>query len=198
MLRTACCTHLGRTGRGAARRHRGERHKREQQQSNLNGHCASLSSTAANHLTVPPRLQAGTVVFVCRCVLHAQAPNSKNTTEGCAAASEYTPSTAPRGRPHLHAGQVSRREAASDVGLRAAATTPQPVAQPSRASAARLPDNLRERLERGRGLGQVPLEPPHRRLLVLRRPALGVEVDELQRVLERQVRELARCIFGHP
>ena len=34
--------------------------------------------------------------------------------------------------------------------------------------------------------------------LVLRRPALGVEVDELERVLERQVRELASCVLGEP
>jgi hypothetical protein len=31
----------------------------------------------------------------------------------------------------------------------------------------------------------VTLKPPQRRLLVLRRSALGVQTDELQRVLER-------------
>jgi len=36
-----------------------------------------------------------------------------------------------------------------------------------------------------RALSQIPLEPPHRCTLVLRRSALRVEMDELQRVLER-------------
>ena len=40
-------------------------------------------------------------------------------------------------------------------------------------------------------LGQVPLEPPHRRRLELRRSALGVEMEELQCVFERQVREFS-------
>ena len=44
--------------------------------------------------------------------------------------------------------------------------------------------DLREVLEPGRALGQVPLEPPHRRPLVLRRTTLRVEVDELQEIFE--------------
>ena len=57
--------------------------------------------------------------------------------------------------------------------------------------------DLREVLEPGPGFRQIPLEPPHRRLLVLRRSALGVEVDELC-VLERQVRTLASGVVGKP
>ena len=49
------------------------------------------------------------------------------------------------------------------------------------------PSDLREVLEPRRALSQVPLEPAQRRLLVLRRAALGVEVDELQRILERRL-----------
>jgi hypothetical protein len=38
-----------------------------------------------------------------------------------------------------------------------------------------------------RALDEIPLEPPHRGSLELRRPALGVEPDELQRLFEREV-----------
>jgi len=51
--------------------------------------------------------------------------------------------------------------------------------------------DLREVLESGRALGQVPLEPPQSCSLELRRSALRIEVDELEGVLERKVRELA-------
>jgi hypothetical protein len=47
--------------------------------------------------------------------------------------------------------------------------------------------DLREMLKPGRPLCQVTLEPPQRRTLVLRRSALGVEVDELQRILQREI-----------
>jgi hypothetical protein len=57
---------------------------------------------------------------------------------------------------------------------------------------------LGEVLERRRLLGDVSLQPPHRRLLVLRRPALGIQVDELQKVRERQVREVAGGVLGQP
>jgi hypothetical protein len=40
-------------------------------------------------------------------------------------------------------------------------------------------------------LGEIPLEPAQRRLLILRRTALGVEMHELECVLEQEVRELA-------
>ena len=53
-------------------------------------------------------------------------------------------------------------------------------------------------LQPRRAFGQVTLEPPHRRLLALRRPALGVHVDELERVLERQIREFASSVLSQP
>ena len=40
-------------------------------------------------------------------------------------------------------------------------------------------------------LGEIPLDPAQRRLLILRRTALGVEMHELECVLEQKVRELA-------
>src|SRR5688572_17568816 len=49
-----------------------------------------------------------------------------------------------------------------------------------------------------RAFGQVANEPAPRRGLELRRPSFRVEMDELQCVPERQVRELACRIFGHP
>jgi hypothetical protein len=58
--------------------------------------------------------------------------------------------------------------------------------------------DLREVPKPGGPLGQVPLEPPHRRPLVLRRSTLRVEVDELQEVVEWEVRKLTRCVLGHP
>ena len=45
---------------------------------------------------------------------------------------------------------------------------------------------------------EVPPEPAQRRLLILRRPTLSIEMHELQRVLERQVRELASCVLCQP
>jgi hypothetical protein len=47
-------------------------------------------------------------------------------------------------------------------------------------------------------LAEVPLEPAKRSLLVLRRSALGVEVDKLEEIFKRQVRKLAGRIFGQP
>jgi hypothetical protein len=47
-----------------------------------------------------------------------------------------------------------------------------------------------------RSFAQVAHKPPSRRRLELRRPALGVQVDELKRVLERQVREFACGVLG--
>jgi hypothetical protein len=41
------------------------------------------------------------------------------------------------------------------------------------------------------GLALRDVATPHRRLPILRRPAFGVEMDELEGVLERQVRELS-------
>src|SRR5262249_44535353 len=58
--------------------------------------------------------------------------------------------------------------------------------------------DLREVLQPGRALADVALEPAHRRLLVLRRSALGVQVDELERVLEREVRQLAGGVLCQP
>jgi hypothetical protein len=58
--------------------------------------------------------------------------------------------------------------------------------------------NLCEVPEPGRAFGQVPLKPAHRRLLVLRRSALRVELHELQGILERQVRQLAGCVLREP
>jgi len=52
-------------------------------------------------------------------------------------------------------------------------------------------------LEPRRALSQVSLEPSHRSPLVLGRSALGVEVDELQSVLEWDIWQLARGILGH-
>ena len=49
-----------------------------------------------------------------------------------------------------------------------------------------------------RALGEIALEPAHRRLFVLRRAALRVEMDELQEVFQRQVRELASSVLGQP
>jgi hypothetical protein len=42
---------------------------------------------------------------------------------------------------------------------------------------------------------EVPLQPPQRRALVLRRSALRVQLDELQLVFERKVREFSCCVF---
>jgi hypothetical protein len=47
--------------------------------------------------------------------------------------------------------------------------------------------DLGEVLESRRAFSEVPLQPAQRRPLVLRRPALRVQVHELQRVLERRV-----------
>ena len=58
--------------------------------------------------------------------------------------------------------------------------------------------DLRKVLEPGRAFCQVTLKPTHRRSLELRRSALGVEMDELEGVLERQVRQLARRVLGGP
>jgi hypothetical protein len=49
--------------------------------------------------------------------------------------------------------------------------------------------DLREVLEPRLAFGEVTLKPAHRRRLELRRPALGVQVDELQCILQRQVRK---------
>ena len=57
---------------------------------------------------------------------------------------------------------------------------------------------LREVLKLRRAFGQIALEPPHRRPLVLRRSALRVQVDELQGILEREVRQLAGGVLGQP
>jgi hypothetical protein len=58
--------------------------------------------------------------------------------------------------------------------------------------------NLREVLERWCALDRVALEPGQHGAFELRRTALCVEVDELQRALERQVRKLASGILSHP
>jgi hypothetical protein len=58
--------------------------------------------------------------------------------------------------------------------------------------------DLREVLEPRRAFAQVTLEPTHRRPLVLRRSTLGVEVDERERLFERQVRELAGSVLSSP
>ncbi len=49
-----------------------------------------------------------------------------------------------------------------------------------------------------RTFGQIPLEPAKRSSFVLRRSALRVQMDELQRVLEWQVREFASGVLGQP
>jgi len=51
--------------------------------------------------------------------------------------------------------------------------------------------DLSEVLKPRRALGQVSLKPSHRGLLVLRRSALRVQVDELERVLEQAGGRLA-------
>ena len=56
--------------------------------------------------------------------------------------------------------------------------------------------DLGEVLQPRRAFRQVPLEPPKRRPLVFRGAPFGVQVDELQRVLELEVRELAGCVLG--
>jgi hypothetical protein len=45
---------------------------------------------------------------------------------------------------------------------------------------------------------EIPLKPAQRRLLVLRRFVFGVEPDEQKSVLEREIRELAGGVLGHP
>ena len=45
---------------------------------------------------------------------------------------------------------------------------------------------------------EVAAEPPHHRLLVLRRPALRVQVDELESILEGEARQLAGGVLSHP
>ena len=52
-------------------------------------------------------------------------------------------------------------------------------------------------MEPRRAFSDVTLEPPQSRLLVVRRPALRVEMDELG-VLEREGRELAGRVLGEP
>ena len=47
-------------------------------------------------------------------------------------------------------------------------------------------------------LREVPLEPPQGRLLILRAVWLRVQVDELQGVLERQLRDLPGGVLGTP
>lgn len=56
---------------------------------------------------------------------------------------------------------------------------------------ARTRSDLSEVLESERAFRQVPLEPAQRRLLELRRPAFGLEMDELERVLKRPIGQLA-------
>jgi hypothetical protein len=58
--------------------------------------------------------------------------------------------------------------------------------------------DLREMLKPRRTLSEIPLKPAHRGTLVLRRSSLRVKVDESQRVLEREVRQLSRGILGSP
>lgn len=48
------------------------------------------------------------------------------------------------------------------------------------------------------GLRDATLEPAHRRLLVLRRSPLRVEMDELDQILKREVREFASGVFSQP
>jgi hypothetical protein len=57
--------------------------------------------------------------------------------------------------------------------------------------------DLGEVLQPRRALGQIPLKPSQSCSLVLRRSALGVEMDKLERVLKRQVRQLAGGVLGH-
>ncbi len=56
--------------------------------------------------------------------------------------------------------------------------------------------DLREVLKPGRALGQVTLQPTHRRPLVLWRTTLRVEMDELQKILEWEVRQLAGGVLS--
>jgi hypothetical protein len=58
--------------------------------------------------------------------------------------------------------------------------------------------DLRHVLQTGRPLRQIANEPPPRGRLELRRSPLTVEVDELERVRERQVRKLPRSVLGQP
>jgi hypothetical protein len=60
------------------------------------------------------------------------------------------------------------------------------------------PHHLREVLERGRRFVQIAPEPPDRRPLVLRRLLLCVEVNEPQRVLQWDLREVPSYGFRHP
>lgn len=52
-------------------------------------------------------------------------------------------------------------------------------------------DNLRKVLEPRLALRHVPLEPAYGRSFVLRRSSLGIEMHELEGVLEPQVREFS-------
>lgn len=58
--------------------------------------------------------------------------------------------------------------------------------------------DFREGLEPARAFGQVTLKPAQRSTLVLRRSALGIEVHELESVLERELGHLACDVLGHP
>jgi hypothetical protein len=57
---------------------------------------------------------------------------------------------------------------------------------------------LREVPEPRCALSQVTLEPSERTTLVLGRAALRVQLDELEGILERELRKLTSRIFGHP
>jgi hypothetical protein len=59
-------------------------------------------------------------------------------------------------------------------------------------------DHGREALERRLLFEEIALEPPQRRSFVLWRSAFGVELDELAGFLQRQLRQLARCILRAP
>jgi hypothetical protein len=71
-------------------------------------------------------------------------------------------------------------------------------ARPPRARARQARRDLGDVPQTRRSLGEIANEPPPRRRLSLRGATLEVEMHELQRVLERQVRELAGGVLGHP
>jgi hypothetical protein len=59
-----------------------------------------------------------------------------------------------------------------------------------------VPYAMRHTFQAGRALGQIAQEPPPRCRLELRRAALGVEMDQLERVLEQELGHVAGRIFG--
>jgi hypothetical protein len=58
--------------------------------------------------------------------------------------------------------------------------------------------DLREVLKPGGAFGQVPLEPAHGGALELWWAALRIQMDELERVLERKAGEVASSVLSGP